>query len=152
MPTRLNPSFYYFSVDSLVTSLCHIMEFILFNMTFTCTIIIAFNLFVVETNGVYSFETAIAFLDLGLVLGLTFAYFYLAEHITTDLLGIADIFYNSPWYRLGTKRQILFVLPIQRAQREMRLTGLGLFECSLVVFSKVMRIYQFGSKSYVKSF
>lgn len=130
-------------IPSLVQSVCDMMEAILFNMIFTCTVVIAFNLFVIESSDGYNFEMIIAFIDLSFMVGLTFAYFYLSEWITTDLLEIGDIFYDSPWYRLPTKHQKLLTLPIQRAGRELRLTGLGLFDCSLAVFSGVSNKDQF---------
>lgn len=110
---------------------------ILFNITVTCTVTITFNLFVVELNETLSLATYIALLDLYLVLGLTFAYFYLSERISIDLMAIGDVFYDSAWYRFTAKQQKLLWLPIQRAQENVRLTGLGLFECSLPVFAAV---------------
>lgn len=113
------------------------MESILFITSFTCTITLTFSLFVMELRDTLSFETLIAVLDMSLIIGLTFAYFYLSERITTDLWAIGDFFYNATWYRLTAKRQTLFLLPVKRAQEKVRLTGLGLFECSLSVFATV---------------
>lgn len=109
----------------------------MFNITLTCTVAIAFNLYVIELCDGLEFDLLIACVDLCVMIGLTFAYFYLAERITTELLAIGDIFYDSAWYRLPTKYQIHLVLPIQRAGRELRFTGLGLFDCTLAVFSAV---------------
>lgn len=133
----MNPSFLDFSRLSVAESLRSMMELILFNMTLTCTIVLAFNLLVVELNGTINLEIFVAFVDLGVVLGLTIGYYYPAEWITSDLLMIGDHFYESYWYRLPAHQQKLLVLPIQRAQRELRLKGLGLFECSLSVFLTV---------------
>lgn len=106
-------------------------------MTLNCVIAIAFNLFVLELNESINMEIFIALVDLGAELGMTAAHFFLSEYITMDLLKIGDIFYNSPWFQLPTKQQMRLVLPIQRAQREIRLTGLDLFQCSLDVFVSV---------------
>ena len=113
------------------------MEMILFGWTLTCIVSIAFNLFVVELIETFTLEIYVALLNVILTCALTFGQFYLSEWITQDLLGIGDMFYDSPWYRLPTKRQKLMVLPLQRAQRELRLKGLGLFDCSLAVFATV---------------
>lgn len=114
------------------------MEWILFSLTVTSTIGIAFTLFVIESNDTITLEIFVASVNLALQLGTTFVCFYLSERITTELLGIDEIFYNSSWYRLLTaKQQQLVVLIIQQAQREIRLTGLGMIECSLPVFSSV---------------
>lgn len=113
------------------------MEVIVFNITMICAIVIACNLLVFELIGQFNIVMLAALMDLGVVLAITFAYFYLSERITSDLLEIDDIFYYSPWYRLPTNRQKLLVLPIIRGGRVVRLKGLGLFDCSLPVFSKV---------------
>lgn len=114
------------------------MELILFNITLACTLVIAFNLFTIELSDGLNYDILTALADIIIVIALTFAYFYLSERITADLLEICDIFYNSPWFQLSTKQQKLLTLPIQRAGRELRLTGLGLIDCSLIVFSKVV--------------
>lgn len=62
---------------------------------------------------------------------------HLSEWITSDFSEIGEIFYNSEWYELQVREQRLLTLPIGRAQRVFRLKGLGLFDCSLVVFLMV---------------
>lgn len=64
-------------------------------------------------------------------------YCQLSENVTLDLLAAGDIFYESLWYRLPVRVQKLYMLPIQRSQREFRVTGLGIIECSLRVFASV---------------
>lgn len=113
------------------------MGVILFSITLICTIVIAFSLFVVESFDILSTEMFVAFVNVWSVLGLTFAYFYFAEWMTNDLLGIGDMFFNVAWYRLPLKQQQLYAMPILRAERVLRLTGLGLFDCSLMTFSTV---------------
>lgn len=100
-------------------------------------IVIAFNLLVIELNESINLEMMVAFGDLGTVIAMTFAHFYLADWIASNLVAIGDHFYNSPWHRLQVDQQKRLVLLIQRAQRELRLKGLGLFECSMPVFSSV---------------
>lgn len=139
----LNLIFFFFYIFpfsvyfSLAKAVDHIMEIILFTMTLTCTTIIALNLFAVELNGLLSMATLTAFCDLLGMLLLLIMFCYLSECITSDLLEIGDIFYNSPWYQLRVEQQRLLALPIRRAQRVFRLKGLGLIDCSLVVFSSV---------------
>lgn len=113
------------------------MGMILFCMTFTCIVSIVFNLFVIELSGTLDLEAFSAVFNLSHTLALTFAYFYLAEWITSDLLDIEDIFYNSAWYRLPAKQQKLMVLPIQRAGRPLHMKCVGLFDCSLGSFTAV---------------
>lgn len=112
------------------------MEFILFNITFTCVIVIACNLYVLETNAL-SLATIVALVDMISIVGLTFTYSFWSDWITINLMDIGDIFYQSAWYRLPVKQQKRLVLPIQRAQRLICLRCLGLFDCSLPVFLSV---------------
>lgn len=116
------------------------MKEILFNLTFACVIVIALDLLVIELNESINVKIVVAFVNLITLIGMTFAHFYLAEKITSDLVSIGDVFYNSAWHRLPVKQQRLLVLPIQRAQRELRLKGLGLFNCSMPVFLSVQLI------------
>lgn len=148
-PIETNPSSFHrpfpsiFFHFSLAKSLRNMMGLLLFYITATCTITIAFNLFVVELNDALSFETTIAIVDLYLILGLTFAYYFLADWITSDLLMIGDVFYNSRWYRLPPKQQKLLIFPIRRAQRVLRLKSLGIVDCSLPVFASVRILFHF---------
>lgn len=117
------------------------MEVKLFCITLECTIVLALNLYVLELNLTINMEAVIAFLLMFNVFSFSFSHFYLSERLTDDLVSIGDIFYNSPWYRLlPAKQQKLLVLPIQQAQREFRLKGLGIFICSLAAFSTVTMI------------
>lgn len=113
------------------------MDVTLFSITLTCTICIAFNMFVVELNDSLNIEMMVAFADFAAVIAITAVYFFHSEWITADLLEISDNFYNSPWYRLPVKQQKYLMLPIQRADRIYRMKSLGLFDCSLPVFVSV---------------
>lgn len=114
------------------------MEIFLFCLTFTCITVIAFNLYVLELSDTIDLETIVALVDVSFTVASTFAYFYLSDWITGDLLAIGDTFYDSPWYHLpSSKQQCLLVVPLQRAQRVFRLKGMQLFDCSLAVFSTV---------------
>lgn len=112
-------------------------ESVLFTMMLMVTTGIAMNLFAIELNGVFSLQGLNAILASLFILMLMFGYCFASECVTSDLMEIGDIFYNSPWYRLPLKQQKLLTLPIQQAQREFRLSGLGLVDCSLEVFSSV---------------
>lgn len=105
-------------------------------------IVIALNLLVFELNESLNLEMIVALCNMVVMIGMIFAHFLLAEWITSDLLSIGDHFYKSAWFRLPVMRQKLLIVPIQRAQREVRLKGLGLFDCSLAVFSSVNLIFK----------
>lgn len=110
---------------------------ILFSMFLSCTIIIAFNLFALESNELFSIQTVIAICDVACLLPSNFTYCFLAEKVTADLLKISDILFSSAWYRLPVIQQKLLVIPIQLAEREYRIKGLRLINCSLAVFVSV---------------
>lgn len=127
------------------------MEIILFNKAVMCIIAIALNLYAVELNDTLSLEAIIAIFDLYLILSLALVYFYFAEQITSDLLDIGDMFYNSPWYHLPIRQQKLLTLPIQRAARELRFKCLNIFDCSLAVFAAVnYNLFTFFSRFFPK--
>lgn len=128
---------FFFVIPSIVDSLQIMMNMILFSLTVTCTIDIAFNLYVIELNYSLNFEAIIAFLNTVNMLGMTFVFYYLSECITQHLLDIGDSFYGSAWYRLADRHRRLLKMAIMRAQREFRLNGFGFFCCSLPIFSKV---------------
>lgn len=109
---------------------------VLFVNIMLCVLVIAFNLFVLETAD-FNFQFISAICDIVSMPALTFAYCFLSEMLTTNLEDIAMIFYVSPWQHLPAKQQILLIYPIQRGQSTFRLKGLDLVECSLAVFTAV---------------
>lgn len=113
------------------------MELILFHMSLMCTIVIALNLFAFELNDPLSLKAMNVLINLMVIVLLTFAHYYLSERLTSNLLEIGDIFYNSAWYRLPVKRQRLLMLPIERGHSVFRLRALALFDCSLDNFASV---------------
>lgn len=118
-------------------ALCDIMALILFSLTLLCTSDIALNLLSVEVNFALNQGMLNVFINFLMVFALTFAHYFLSEYVTADLLEIGEIFYNSAWYQLPVKHQRLLALPIERAQREVRLKNVDLFDCSLAIFSSV---------------
>lgn len=113
------------------------MSAILFVLLLSYAVTIAifmFGLELVRPLGVTFFGLLTALLNFLAQLAI---YCYFSENVTHDLLATSDLFYESPWYRLPYKLQKLYVVPIARAQRQFRLTGLGIIECSLRVFASV---------------
>lgn len=120
------------------------IEVAMFCTTLMCTIALAFSLFVIQTSDDLNYEIFAAVGDVFVMIPLTFAYFYSSERITTDLMEIGDIFYNSLWYhRLTVKQQKLLALPIKRSGRELRLTCLGLIDCSLPTYLSVIFFFNY---------
>lgn len=68
-------------------------------------------------------------------------YSCLSEIVTNDLCASGDLFYESPWYQLPPKLRMIYMLPLLRPQREFRLAGLGIIECSLRSFASVTTLH-----------
>lgn len=115
------------------------MGLILFTLTFLCTFDMALNLRALEMYSLFTIEMLNMFVNFSMVFALTLAHYYLSERVTANLLEIGEIFYNSAWYRLPVKHQLLLTLPIHCAQQEIRLNGLGFFDCSLAFFCSVKK-------------
>lgn len=114
-----------------------IMEVALFCMLLACSVIIALNLFALESNDLLSMGAAVSIDEFGTVLAMTFAHCYVSERITVALASVRGFFYASPWYELPVRLQRPLTLPIRRAAFEFRLKSLGLIDCSLATFLSV---------------
>lgn len=85
----------------------------------------------------------------GLITQCTFNYIfcYYANNATLDSFEIADIVYDSPWYRYpNLKDRDLLRLWMRRAQKPFFFEGLGLIRCSMETF--LMVIYSTKSNYY----
>lgn len=109
----------------------------LFYQLLMCASIIAFNLFVLESNNIFSFDGIVASYEVLCYGTLTFIYCYLSDAITSNLYDIGDSFFGCAWYILPIQQQKMFIVPIQRSQRRFHLTGLALADCSLKNFLSV---------------
>lgn len=117
---------------------------ILFYQLLICAVIIAFNLFGLETAKLDMY-TILATTELLCTVVPTYIYCYLSEQLTFDLLDIGVTFFGSIWYELPVKCQQLVTLPIIRSQRPIYLSGLGIIDCSLSVYLSVSVINEFLS-------
>lgn len=109
----------------------------LFFQLLACAVTLAIYMLSAETSQVSSMDFCNAVLGTTLTLSSTYLYCYFSENVTYNLASIGQSFYQSDWYRLPPEQQKLAILSIQRAQREFRMTGLGLVDCSLRIFSSV---------------
>lgn len=113
------------------------MGIILFILLVSYGVTIAIFLFGLELVEIYRVEAFGLMIALSNLLAQLVIYCAFSENLTTNLFSTGDFFYESPWYRLPTRFQKNYIPPIQRAQCEFRLTGLGIIECSLGVFASV---------------
>lgn len=124
-------------IPSHATAINGIMSEIIFVALLTSILIIALNLYALESNDLFSLQTGVGYALMMCLLPMIFAFCFLAERITTNLYEIGDIFYDASWYRLPAKQQRIVICPIQRAGQEFRFRSLGLVDCSLTTFLSV---------------
>lgn len=141
----LRESFFLFLVifllsSSLANATADSMSIVLFSQLFLSAIELGFCIFVINSNRLTRFETIAASVGCMTVLISTFVYCALSENVTKDMAAIGDGVYECVWYRLPVKQQKLFLLPIQRSQKEFRMSGLGFVRCSLNAFTSVSGI------------
>lgn len=61
-----------------------------------------------------------------------------SEKFTDRSYEVADMVYTEIfWYKLSIAQQKSLIFMIHRAQKQFRLKGYGIFDCSLDLFSKV---------------
>lgn len=109
----------------------------LFFQLLICAVSLAVYMMGMETSKAFGLTFFVSIS--GIVNNLTATYIYclLSENVTLDLGMIGNNFYDCAWYQLPVRQQRLFAVPIQWAQLEFRMTGLGWVECSLRVFTAV---------------
>lgn len=131
----------------LKTSLCvflrlvgiigEVMSPILFYQLLCCAVDIAVVLVAVDMHQLLRLGTLVSIEGVSCMLFQTFFFCKLSESITSKLYSIGDIFYEANWYTLPVRQQKWLILPIQRSQREFRLKGFGIIDCSLWIFLSV---------------
>lgn len=57
-----------------------------------------------------------------------------------NVMTIGDHIYELHWYQLSRNEQFVVQMIIARSQKPFELKGLGVFECSLETFLKVIEI------------
>lgn len=114
------------------------MGAVLFFQLLVCASVIAFNLFVLESNTNYSLMSiVISVYTVVTYAGITFGFCIMSDIVADRLCNIDEIFYRIGWYLVTAKHQRLVLLSIQRAQRPFRFNGFGLINCSLETFTGV---------------
>lgn len=130
----------------------NLMSGIIFNILLSCVLFLILVLLSVDQSNV----TAIDFnllLNLDCLLTyliICYIYCHFSENMTTKSFEIGDIVYNSFWYKMSIKEQKIIILMIQQSQKEFRLSGLGLIDCSLATFLTVtINFFHFQFQCYL---
>lgn len=111
-------------------------EVIFYQMLFSAIELASFLVAIDETKGL-SPSNNTSVLGAFTVLFPTYLFCKFSENVTASLHRVGDAFYDCPWYNFKASQQKMFLLPIQRAQKEVRLNGLRIVDCSLEIFSSV---------------
>lgn len=103
-----------------------------------CASFIGFNFLLLEVSDKIDLQVLSSLYVMLSDIAMNFVFCLLSENITSDLLKIGDIVYESRWYRLRTRQQALITLILARSQELFRLRALGIIPCSLDTFSRVI--------------
>lgn len=122
---------------SLATLFSTIISAGVFFQLLACALSLAVHMVGLEISSIASSTFITSVCATAIIISSTFAYCYFSENVTNDLASIGESFYSSKWYQLPINQEKLFIMPIQRSQIEFRITGLGLVDCSLVIFTSV---------------
>lgn len=75
---------------------------------------------------------------LGIHVSMVYILCHFAEKLSNQSFNVTRIiYYDLVWYNLSVERQKCMVLPICRSQESFKLTGYGIFDCSMEIFLKV---------------
>lgn len=116
----------------------NLLSVIIFVHLLCCASIIGFNFLLLECSDNIDLQVLSSLYVMLSDIAVNFVFCLLSEQITSALLRVGDIVYNSMWYRLPTQQQVLVTLLLQRSQEIFRLRALGIIHCSLDTFSRVM--------------
>lgn len=113
------------------------MSGILFVVMLACVLILALILFSFDQSTAINMAQLVNLMGLLAYLFLGFTYSYFSETITANSFKIGEDAYNSLWNEMEIQQQKAIMLIIGRSQKEFRLTGLGLVDCTLATFLAV---------------
>lgn len=121
----------------LANAINEILSVVLFFQLLVCAVSLAIFMVGLEKSYIFSMNFILALSGLAAIIASAYICCFLSDRMIRALSEIGDIFYAVAWYELPVVQQNPFILSIQRAQKEFRMTGLGFVECSLRVFSTV---------------
>lgn len=113
------------------------MSGVLFYQLLSCIMFLALSFLFVDNAE--RIDTALILNFQCLVMYMIVCYLYcdLSEKITENSFEISKIAYESIWYEFTPKHRKALVLIIMRSQKDFRLNGFGLVNCSLPRFLMV---------------
>lgn len=121
----------------MATTISEVMSSALFLQLVFCAITTAILVVAIDVDNILTLTTVISVEGILCTITPTFVFCNLSESITSGLLSVGDIFYGCGWHQLPLEQQKCIILPLLRSQKQLRMTGLGMMDCSLGVFIKV---------------
>lgn len=114
------------------------MSGIVFVLFLSCVVFLTSSFLSLDQTSVIDFNLLVKFYGLTLYLFTCYLYSRFSENITTNSLQIGEYAYDSVWYDVPIKQQKAIILIVARSQKEFRLTGCGMVDCSLATFLAVI--------------
>lgn len=99
--------------------------------------IVAVALFSFHRSNESSISQLLNLQNIILQIVLCFINCYLSDKVSEHSLKIGDELYHINWPRMNTPEKKVVIFMISRGQKEFRVTCLGMFDCSLITFSRV---------------
>lgn len=118
-------------------NICDLMSVVIFIILLSCVLLLVLTLLSLDQLTVVDFNLLYSLHSLLHYLLICYVYCHFSEIITAKSFEICYVVYSSLWYEMSVEQQKAIILIIQRSQKEFRLTGLGLVDCSLTTFTSV---------------
>lgn len=115
---------------------------ILFNQLIVCVLFLVLRLLSLDQSVKFDLVLITNLIGLAEHLVICFVYCNFSENVTQISVGVVDVMYDSTWYTLPINFQKLLILMLMRSEKEFRLKGAGMIDCSLATFLAV-RIFFF---------
>lgn len=125
-----------------------LMSEIIFLMLLSCVIYFLVCLFSLDQVEEIDSTIRLRILAPMPVLLITYIYCYFSEMVTEKSSAIAETTYDSMWYTMPAKRQRAIVMILIQSQREFRLQGVGMLDCSFRIYLTVSEAVALGHHKY----
>lgn len=139
--TMILPIFIVFLIYSFMENIRDSMSGNLFSLLVSCILYLALILFSFDQSTVIDMKQFGNFFCFFTYLIIGYLYCHFSEKITINSFRIHEYAYRSSWNKMTMQQQKAIMLIIGQSQREFRLTGLGLIDCSLATFLEVKTIF-----------
>lgn len=121
-----------------------LMSGILFNQLFSCILFLALMLFSMDQSKTFDTSMILGLQSLVTYLMIGYLYCRLSENMTEKCFEIGDVVYNNLfWYKMSVNERKCIMFIIRQSQKEFRLKGLGMINCSLATYLTVISNFNY---------